>query len=307
MTVQARLPAQILVLERGWLSSNNILFLGRDETALVDSGYATHSYQTLALIANALGGRSLDLLLNTHLHSDHCGGNAALQQRYPEMHTLIPPGEASAVKTWDEDALSFKSTGQLCSRFRFDGLLTPGQDVVLGDLRWQVHAAPGHDPHSIILFEPQTRTLISADALWENGFGIVFPELAGEPSFEHVAATLDLIEALKPNRVIPGHGSVFSEVEKAISAARRRLEAFSTDPIRHARHAVKVLVKFKLLEAQSLSVDEWNGWIERTPYLEAIRARFFASSSLESLSSATLAELVKAGAASADEMYVRNC
>jgi glyoxylase-like metal-dependent hydrolase (beta-lactamase superfamily II) len=55
---------------------------------------------------------------------------------------------------------------------------------------WEVHAAPGHDPHSIILFDPISRTLISADALWENGFGIAFPELAGEPSFGEVAATL---------------------------------------------------------------------------------------------------------------------
>ena len=59
------------------------------------------------------------------------------------------------VQSWDEDALSFRATGQQCPRFRFDGLLEPGQDVALGDSAWQVHAAPGHDPHSIILFEPR--------------------------------------------------------------------------------------------------------------------------------------------------------
>ncbi|HCN90318.1 MAG TPA: MBL fold metallo-hydrolase, partial [Oxalobacteraceae bacterium] len=32
------LPDTMRVLERGWLSSNNILFLGREQTALVDSG-----------------------------------------------------------------------------------------------------------------------------------------------------------------------------------------------------------------------------------------------------------------------------
>jgi hypothetical protein len=32
------LPHGIRVLERGWLSSNNILFLGQEHTALVDSG-----------------------------------------------------------------------------------------------------------------------------------------------------------------------------------------------------------------------------------------------------------------------------
>ncbi|CAN7236771.1 MBL fold metallo-hydrolase [Variovorax sp. LjRoot290] len=306
MSAAAGLPAQLQVFERGWLSSNNILFVGRDETALVDTGYATHCSQTLALVEAALGDRPLDLVLSTHLHSDHCGGNAALQRRYPMARTFIPPGEASLVQIWDEDALSYRATGQQCPRFRFDGLLAPGRDVVLGDLAWQVHAAPGHDPHSIILFEPGSRTLISADALWENGFGIVFPELAGEPSFDEVAATLDLIEALDPVCVIPGHGGVFSEVAEALSLARRRLEALSRDPVKHARHALKVLMKFKLLELQTTSVDEWKNWARSTPYFDVIRARFFASSSLDELSAEVLAELVKAGAAFADETEVRN-
>ena len=76
--------------------ANNILFHGQRQTALVDSGYCTHAEQTLALIREALGGRPLDLLLNTHLHSDHCGGNAALQSAYPDVETLIPPGLAAA-------------------------------------------------------------------------------------------------------------------------------------------------------------------------------------------------------------------
>jgi glyoxylase-like metal-dependent hydrolase (beta-lactamase superfamily II) len=280
--------------------------MGRDETAVVDTGYVTHSSQTLALVEAALGGRSLDLVLNTHLHSDHCGGNAALQQRYPMARTLIPPGEADLVRSWNEDALSFRATGQQCPRFRFDEPLTPGQDLVLGDLVWQVHAAPGHDPHSIILFEPGSRTLISADALWENGFGIVFPELAGEPSFDEVAATLGLIEALDPVCVIPGHGGVFSDVAAALSVARRRLEALSRDPVKHARHALKVLMKFKLLELQRTSVEEWRTWIQSTPYLDVIRARFFASSSLDELSTEVFTELVDAGAAFIDKAQIGN-
>ena len=70
------------VFERGWLSSNNVLFIGKEETALIDTGYATHAPQTLALTRHALQGRPLDRIVNTHLHSDHCGGNALLQRTY---------------------------------------------------------------------------------------------------------------------------------------------------------------------------------------------------------------------------------
>ncbi|QGW84345.1 MBL fold metallo-hydrolase [Variovorax paradoxus] len=302
----AGLPANLVVFERGWLSSNNILFVGADETALVDTGYATHADQTLALVESALGTRPLDRILNTHLHSDHCGGNAALQRRYPKVQTDIPPGEASLVGRWDESGLSFLATGQTCPRFGFTGLLRPETECELGDRAWQVYSAPGHDPHSIILFEPVSRTLISADALWENGFGVAFPELAGEPSFGVIAATLDRIEALAPLQVIPGHGRVFTDVRSSLATARRRLDGLQRDPVKHARHAIKVLMKFKLLEVQSIALDEWADWLRGTSYFSVVRERFFADTELDQLAGDILAELIAAGAAEMDSASIRN-
>ena len=75
--------AGLVVFERGWLSSNNVLFGGDDSVpaTLVDSGYWTHQEQTEALLRRALGpDRQLGRLVNTHLHSDHCGGNERLQR-----------------------------------------------------------------------------------------------------------------------------------------------------------------------------------------------------------------------------------
>jgi len=302
----AGLPANVVVLERGWLSSNNILVIGADVAALIDTGYVTHAEQTVTLVESALDGRPLDRVLNTHLHSDHCGGNAALQARYPALRIEIPPGEAALVDRWDEEALSFKATGQSCPRFRASGLLQPGTEREVGGLHWQIHAAPGHDPHSVILFEPVSRTLASADALWENGFGIAFPELKGEPSFDEMAATLDLIERLAPSIVIPGHGSVFTDVEGALKVARRRLEGLQRDPTKHARHAIKVLIKFKLLEKQRMSRGDWMAWVRETPYLAMVCARFFEGVSLEALAQEILAELVAARAAEITEDEVRN-
>jgi len=258
--------AGVTCLERGWLSANNILIQGDGPTALVDSGYVTHADQTVALVAATLDGAALDLLLNTHLHSDHCGGNARLQQVYPALCTLIPPGQAASVAKWDPVALTFEPTGQSCPRFSYQGLLTPGTSIRLGALNWDIHAAKGHDPHSIVLFQTKHRLLISADALWENGFGIVFPELEGLSAFDEVADTLDLIEALDPTTVLPGHGRVFTDVPGALSRARTRLEQFVSQPDKHRRHALKVLIKFKLLEWQSVSMDALLDWALATDY-----------------------------------------
>ncbi len=294
---QPMLPAGVHVIERGWLSANTVVVTGQQNRALIDSGYWTHSSQTLALVQTALGGQAPDLLLNTHLHSDHCGGNAALQATYPALQTLIPPGQAPRVTSWDPVGLSYAPTGQHCPRFQFQGLLTPGTEILLGDHSWEIHAASGHDPHSVVLFQRESRTLISADALWENGFGVVFPELEGEDAFDAVAATLKLIADLAPLTVIPGHGSVFNYTDAILQRAQSRLAAFVSNPIRHANHAAKVLLKFKLLELQTVHIENLKAWALATPYMEVMHSRFFEQRPSDEWITQLIAELVASGAA----------
>lgn len=301
-----RLPPGIHVLERGWLSANIVVATGRNHRVLIDSGYWTHSSQTLALVQSALGGLAPDLLLNTHLHSDHCGGNAALQAAYPDMKTLIPPGQATNVANWDPDALSYVPTGQHCPRFRYQGLLIPGTEILLGDQPWEIHAASGHDPHSVILFQRENRTLVSADALWENGFGVVFPELEGEDAFTAVAETLTLIAELAPMTVIPGHGSVFNYSDAILQRAQSRLAAFVSNPVRHANHAAKVLLKFKLLELQTVRIESLKEWATVTPLIALMHSRFFANHPNDEWFNQLITELVASGAARFDGNNVVN-
>jgi len=300
------LPPAITVLERGWLSSNNILIAGSKTTALIDSGYCTHAPQTLALVQASLQGRPLNVLVNTHLHSDHCGGNALLQAHYPALQTLIPPGHAEHVRDWDPHALTFAPTGQNCPPFKLDATLVPGTELLLGDMTWQVHAAPGHDPHSVILFEPASRTLVSADALWERGFGVVFPELEGVDAFTAVGDTLDLIEQLDPKIVIPGHGPAFSDLKTSLATARKRLDGFIHQPEKHITYAAKVLLKFKLLEAQSLDLSDFMSWADTTPYFRLIFNTHFADREFSVWVEQLIADLVRSGAAVREGLRISN-
>lgn len=306
MATHPLLPDDIRVFERGWLSSNNILLYAEAGSALVDSGYVSHAAQTQALVENALDGKPLALLVNTHLHSDHCGGNAALQTQYPGLRTLIPPGHSEQVRRWDAYALSYGPTGQSCAPFRFDDVLQPGSTLRLGQREWQVHAAPGHDPHSVILFEPESRLLISADALWENGFGVVFPEIEGLRAFDEVSMTLDLIESLQARLVIPGHGAVFQQVDAALAVARQRLEQFRSDPRRHARHAAKVLLKFKLLELQQIALSEFLPWAAHTEYFATLHQAYFKQHDFTAWFDELLQDLVRAGVARIDDQMLFN-
>jgi len=247
------LPASLRFIERDWLSSNQIVGIDGDEATVVDTGYAKHAALTVELLRHTLAGTDarLSRIVNTHLHSDHCGGNRAVVDAFGSTIT-IPQASAEEVAAWDESVLSFAATGQHCPRFAHDATLRPGETLRLGGFDWDVHAAPGHDPKSLILHCERERLLVSADALWENGFGIVFPEIEGESGFDEQHAVLDLVERLRVERVLPGHGRMFDDVQAALARARAKLEAMRSDPRRHARHALKVLVKFLLLDVERI-------------------------------------------------------
>lgn len=266
----------LTVLERGWLSSNNLLVHaapGEAGATLIDSSHVNHAPQTLALVTQALAGRALARVFNTHLHSDHCGGNATLQRHFG-VPVAIPPGLAEAVRAWDESVLSYAATGQRIERWRLDGVVAPGDVVVAGGREWQVLPAPGHDPHSVMFFDAAHGVLVSADALWEHGFGLVFPEIAGEPGFDDVGATLDLIAGLPVRLVVPGHGAPFTDVRGALDRARARLAGLQADPARHARHALKVLLKYHLMEERAQDEAALKAWALATPLLAGLWQRF---------------------------------
>ncbi|MDE2081615.1 MAG: MBL fold metallo-hydrolase [Burkholderiales bacterium] len=286
----------LTVLERGWLSSNNVLLHGDGSGAvLVDSSHALHAGQTLALVRRALRGEPLRQVVNTHLHSDHCGGNASLQRAFG-CRLTIPPGQWDAVLAWDEGALSYAATGQHCERFVPDDRLASGEVLAVGGRQWQALAAPGHDPHSLILFDPEHRVVITADALWQRGFGVVFPELEGEPGWDDVARVLDLIESLGARWAIPGHGRPFDDVPAALAVARQRLAAFRADPQRHAHHAMKALIKYHLLEVQQQPLPALLHWFDAGPlYRETWQRAGRPAGSMRDWGDRIVAELAAAG------------
>ena len=220
-----------------------------------------------------------------------------------ECETLIPETEADAVRDWDENKLTFRGSGQSCERFAFTGTIAPGASLRLGGLDWSVLGAPGHDPHSLMLYCAEERVLISADALWENGFGVIFPELEGDSGFAEQRAVLDVIATLDVRAVIPGHGAPFTDVSKALDIASSRIDYLSADPARNAKNALKVLIVFKLMELRSMQVDELLLLIDGARLMRA--AADMLSDDRPGLVRKYLAELAASGALKAEGETVK--
>ena len=92
-----------------------------------------------------------------------------------------------------------------------DGLVEPDRELLPGvevetDLgAWQVHETPGHAPSHVVLHQPERRLMISGDHLL--GRTVLFFDYGHTPDpVGEFLASLDEIEPLDVDLVLPGHG-----------------------------------------------------------------------------------------------------
>ena len=169
VAAKLNLPAALTFIERDWLSSNHLVGRSATGNIVVDTGYCSRRELTLQLIDRALGGAPLHRIVNTHTHSDHVGGNAALKERYG-CRITIPLQDREAVALWQDEKLNYSTFGQACDRYQPDDYFDAGDFLEIGGLPWQALGSPGHHMESLLLYQPEHRILMSADALWEHGF-----------------------------------------------------------------------------------------------------------------------------------------
>jgi hypothetical protein len=104
-----------------------------------------------------------------------------------------------------------------------------------------------------------------------------------------------MLAALDVRIVIPGHGEPFTEVGAALERAFARTAAFEADSLRVARHALKVVLTFAMLDQRRLPLAGLPAYMERVGIYRDFNARFFRLPASE-LAEWLVAELEKARA-----------
>ncbi len=181
--------------------SDNYGFLARDEatgkTACIDTPEADAILREL----DALGWR-LDLIMNTHWHPDHAGGNAAIKARTGA--TIVGPDEVERISPVD------RKVGH-------------GDVVELGETRFSVIDTGGHTLGHITYFDAADQIAFVGDTLFALGCGRLF-----EGTAEQMWASLSRLAAL------PGDTAVYCAHEYTASNARFAL-SIDDDPALKAR------------------------------------------------------------------------
>jgi glyoxylase-like metal-dependent hydrolase (beta-lactamase superfamily II) len=152
---------------------------------------------------------------------------------------------------------------------------------------------------AVVFHNPEHRILISGDALWHNGFGLVMPPQVDPAALPATRGTLEMLAALDIDVVIPGHGEPFDDVAGALDRAFSRIAAFEADELRIARHALKVLLTFTLLDRQRIPLADVPALVERVPIFRDFNARYFGIAPAD-LAERLVREIEHAGAARRD-------
>ena len=106
--------------------------------------------------------------------------------------------------------------------------------------------------------------------------------------------------------VLPGHGPVIHDVTESLTRAYSKLNYFVQSPLLHASHAAKVLLKFKLLELQSVALFDFKEWGVNTPLLMRIHQSFFMTTPIQDWFSELLEELINKNVAFVTDGVIYN-
>ena len=139
----------------GWL-------VAPDAVVVIDSQFADTSKMFLDGFKPMIGGRKIDLLINTHHHPDHTGGNKVLQPSVVKMVAQEnAPGlqrkQAAAQKSEDQQAYADTT-------FKTDWKVDLGSEVVSAR-----HYGPGHTGgDAVIFFAVLAAAVYAAVRIWRD-------------------------------------------------------------------------------------------------------------------------------------------
>ncbi|MFJ2441710.1 MULTISPECIES: MBL fold metallo-hydrolase [unclassified Streptomyces] len=253
-----RLPDWVTWRPRPFPDANLLLLPGR-RPALVDSGFTGHAAETAAW-AHAHAGR-IALVVNTHWHSDHVGGNALLRARGAGIAASAP--DADAVARRDPGCCGAEYLDQPVAPYTVDEPLHDGQVLRLGDADWQVVSTPGHTPGHLSLWQPEERLLAVGDALSDYDVGWVNLALDGPGAAATALASLHRLAALGPRVLLPAHGPVPADPAAAFATALRRARRLVDDPAGAVWYGARRIFAFALMIRGGVAAAEAE------PYLHA--------------------------------------
>ncbi|WP_078382064.1 MBL fold metallo-hydrolase [Sutcliffiella halmapala] len=286
----------IIFMERKYPSANMILI--KDKLPiLIDTGFGSDVNETEQLIKEAgVSPEELHLIVNTHYHSDHVGGNFHFQQNYG-VKIAAHHWDASLINSCDYEACSAEWLDQPVEPYLVQTKLSDNDEINTGSRILKVLHTPGHTLGHISLYEPEEEILICGDLFHNNDIGWINIFREGVGSIQRSIESLDRISKLRIQKAYSGHGPLIENPQTAIDAARTRYEKFLKTPEKNSWHAVKRIFAYTLIIKNGLAKEEVDNYLLSCGWFQDF-ARYSFQLQPEEFIQVLLTEMLRSGAAS---------
>ena len=154
----------------------------------------------------------ISLIVNTHCHFDHVGGN-----KYFNSKIAIHEKDAPALENGNSIATASQMFGRSIESQKVDFKLTDGDKIHDFDV---IHT-PGHTIGGICLYNGET--LISGDTVFANG-GFGRYDLGGDINM--LRESLEKLSKLDVEYLLPGHGPAVDNGSEHVKLSNRMIKGF---------------------------------------------------------------------------------
>lgn len=289
-------PVEDIVFFARKLPSANMVLLTGERPILVDSGFIDGVDRTLSLLVQAdTQPEDLEMVVNTHYHSDHVGGNHILQERY-DVDIAAHRWDAGLINRRDRHACAADWLGQPVEAYHVDSELSDGDTLSTGTLDFEVLHTPGHTLGHIALYEPERKLLIGGDLFHEDDVGWLNPFREGSVSLELTHESIRRLSRREIKWACSGHGPPMHNPERSIKEALERIEFWMEQPMRAAWHAVKRIFAYALIIEGGLQDEEIEPFLTAQPWFRDIAEHAFGATPSD-FQSELLEEMLRSGAA----------
>ncbi|MBM3302768.1 MAG: MBL fold metallo-hydrolase, partial [Deltaproteobacteria bacterium] len=195
----------LFFIQRGFLNGNHFVYKSEDPI-LIDTAYIGDFDETERLVT--ILGVDLSrtrLIVSTHSHCDHIGGNRLIQDRSScdiAMHRI----GKHFIDTRDDWATWWRYFDQEAQFFKCPKVLEDGDLIHVGPHEFEVIHTPGHASDGIVLYNRQHKVLLSSDTLWESDMAVMLVRVEGSGACFSMMRSLERLASLDVQVVYPGHG-----------------------------------------------------------------------------------------------------